>query len=210
MIKRWTIHLEFHRGYWPKFYIRPNPRHGDRVVDGGVLGTLKRCPTCQDGFLHDPDLVMTSVTETDRGLKVTLRRPSSNHIPSPAIDLNASPTVSVPLPMTTKSSVHKVGDIVEYLGNPYTIRAIGSDADGSNRVMYMDREGSGLVGPSPETLILDYTKGLLTYEVGDDVYTRLDNYVVTAFVPGEVLILRRKDTFPLSDYEMKLRRGDIE
>ncbi|MFL6416809.1 MAG: hypothetical protein ACJ74Y_14190 [Bryobacteraceae bacterium] len=57
MIKRYILHLEFHKGYWPPIIsFRRMPRHGDRMVDGGVPGTLIGCPTCSTtGFLHRPD-----------------------------------------------------------------------------------------------------------------------------------------------------------
>lgn len=56
MIKSWTIHFEMHRGYWPKLHIFRTPRHGDRVRDGGIPGTLVACPSCSGiGLLHIPD-----------------------------------------------------------------------------------------------------------------------------------------------------------
>jgi hypothetical protein len=56
VIKRYILHLEFHKGYWPIISFRRMPRHGDRMVDGGIPGTLIGCPTCSTtGFLHRPD-----------------------------------------------------------------------------------------------------------------------------------------------------------
>jgi hypothetical protein len=55
MIARWVIHLEAHRGYRPRLSIRRFPRPGDRVVDGGLTGTLVRCRECGDGLLHQVD-----------------------------------------------------------------------------------------------------------------------------------------------------------
>ncbi len=55
MIERWILHVEFHWGYRPRVSLRRAPRSGDRVVDGGVPGTLERCALCGEGFLHVPD-----------------------------------------------------------------------------------------------------------------------------------------------------------
>jgi hypothetical protein len=55
VIVRYVIHLEANRGYWPRLSLRRMPRHGDRVTDGGQMGTLIRCPECGDGFLHRAD-----------------------------------------------------------------------------------------------------------------------------------------------------------
>lgn len=60
MIKRYILHLEAHRNifrYRPRISFKRAPRAGDRVKDGGVMGTLRLCPTCQEGFLHEPDPV---------------------------------------------------------------------------------------------------------------------------------------------------------
>jgi hypothetical protein len=55
-IKRYILHLEWHRGYKPHFSIRRMPRQGDRVTDAGITGTLRRCPTCSgQGTLIVPD-----------------------------------------------------------------------------------------------------------------------------------------------------------
>jgi hypothetical protein len=56
MIKIWTIHLEVHKGYLPKLKIFRAPRHGDRVRDGGIMGTLVACQECSGvGLLHHAD-----------------------------------------------------------------------------------------------------------------------------------------------------------
>ena len=35
---------------------RLRAKPGDRIVDGGRMGTIVTCPTCDgDGILHDPD-----------------------------------------------------------------------------------------------------------------------------------------------------------
>jgi hypothetical protein len=55
VIARFVLHVEAHRGYRPRVSFRRAPRPGDRVVDGGVPGTLVRCRECGEGFLHQPD-----------------------------------------------------------------------------------------------------------------------------------------------------------
>lgn len=55
MIWIYILHIEFHKGYWPKISIKRKPKHGQYAVDGGYPGTLKLCPTCQDGFLFEQD-----------------------------------------------------------------------------------------------------------------------------------------------------------
>ncbi len=55
MILRYILHVEFHWGYRPRINLRRAPRSGDRVTDGGIPGTLRRCALCGDGFLHEPD-----------------------------------------------------------------------------------------------------------------------------------------------------------
>jgi hypothetical protein len=55
VIVRYVVHIEGHRGYWPRLSIRRAPRHGDRTMNGGQPGTLVRCPECGEGFLHRPD-----------------------------------------------------------------------------------------------------------------------------------------------------------
>jgi hypothetical protein len=47
MIRRYVLHLEVHKGHWPRVSFRRAPRTGD-VTPWGVLVL---CPTCQDGFL---------------------------------------------------------------------------------------------------------------------------------------------------------------
>lgn len=66
MIKRYILHIEFHRGYRPHISFRRVPQPGDRVLDGGVMGTLKRCPTCTDGLLHSPDERPKKSAESER------------------------------------------------------------------------------------------------------------------------------------------------
>lgn len=51
MIVRLVVHVEWHRGYWPRLSVRRAPKHGDR----GREGRLMRCPLCSgDGFLVRP------------------------------------------------------------------------------------------------------------------------------------------------------------
>jgi hypothetical protein len=55
MIARYVLHIEAHRGYRPRLSLRRAPQPGDRVTDGGIPGTLVRCPQCGEGMLHAPD-----------------------------------------------------------------------------------------------------------------------------------------------------------
>jgi hypothetical protein len=56
VIARFVLHLEAHRGYWPRVSFRRAPRPGDRVVDGGEPGILVACRECSgQGLLHAPD-----------------------------------------------------------------------------------------------------------------------------------------------------------
>jgi hypothetical protein len=56
MTKRYILHIEWHKGYKPRFSIRRVPRHGDKVFDGGEKGTLIACQTCSTtGFLFKSD-----------------------------------------------------------------------------------------------------------------------------------------------------------
>jgi hypothetical protein len=56
VIKRYILHFEFHKGYWPIISFRRVPKHGDRVEDGGVMGTLIACKACSGvGLLHVAD-----------------------------------------------------------------------------------------------------------------------------------------------------------
>lgn len=190
MIKRWTIHFEYHWGYWPRFSIRRNPRHGDRVVDGGVPGTLKRCPTCQDGFLHEPDLIMTGVTETDLGLKIDLRcsdavvekfmedvrrmasfidRPGgSNHKSNLAMDLNAPmPSDIVEAPRTSTMAWHS---------------PMPDDIPKVKVTM--------VPGPQGNLTELLLGKGSLTYVVGETVWFNHSEHVVELFEPEKRVVLR--------------------
>jgi hypothetical protein len=66
MILRLLVHFEWHRGFGllPIVKVTRMPRNGDRTTDGGTPGTLRRCPLCQDGFLHVPDDPPTSTWPT--------------------------------------------------------------------------------------------------------------------------------------------------
>jgi len=42
--------------HWHPALSRNKAKPGDRIVDGGRMGTIVTCPTCDgDGILHDPD-----------------------------------------------------------------------------------------------------------------------------------------------------------
>lgn len=48
------MHIEKHRGYRGRFSIRPVPKAGDVVMDGGQRVWLQRCRACGDGLLAVP------------------------------------------------------------------------------------------------------------------------------------------------------------
>lgn len=53
MLLQWR---ETHQHIEPIFPQPRKPRPGDRIEDGGRMGTIVSCPTCSgDGILHDPD-----------------------------------------------------------------------------------------------------------------------------------------------------------
>jgi hypothetical protein len=87
-----------------KGWISRTPRKpGDRVEDGGTMGTLVRCPQCGDGLLHDPD-----------------ERPPS---PAPA----AEPDVEVnPSTLAAMQAIAAVWPAVEYdaLDRPEEVAAV--------------------------------------------------------------------------------------
>lgn len=61
--RRLVLHVEVHRGYWPRLSVRWEPRAGDRTLNGGESGTLVRCSGCSgDGLLHVPDRVPEPVS----------------------------------------------------------------------------------------------------------------------------------------------------
>ncbi len=56
MILRLFVHIELHPGYGLTFRAGRMARPGDRFINGGQPGTLRRCPLCSgDGTLHVPD-----------------------------------------------------------------------------------------------------------------------------------------------------------
>lgn len=66
MIKRYILHIEFHRGYRPRISFRRVPQPGDRVEDGGEMGTLVACRTCSAmGLLHVPDRMPVKAVPTE-------------------------------------------------------------------------------------------------------------------------------------------------
>lgn len=67
MIKRYVLHIEAHKRHLPRVSFKRAPRAGDRVVDGGVPGTLKLCPVCEEGLLHEPDRRKTRSNVTPPG-----------------------------------------------------------------------------------------------------------------------------------------------
>jgi hypothetical protein len=121
MIKRFTIHLEFHRGYRPRFYIRPQPKPGDRHVDGGVPGILVACKECDgQGLLHKPDRL-------------------AKHFPESAEKITNAPPF-VKLQLGPESLEYEIGEIVWTRGRDYVVEAIGHQMDGTRSYMILRRK----------------------------------------------------------------------
>lgn len=117
MIKRWTIHLEFHWGYWPRFYIRPQPKAGERHIDGGLPGVLVNCKECSGvGLLHQPDSLGVPVG------------PITNAPPWLELDLGPD------------SLKYELDEEVWTHGRYYEVIAIGHDLDGNPTKLHLQRK----------------------------------------------------------------------
>lgn len=76
MIARYLLHLEAHRGHRPRLSLRRAPRPGDRVVDGGIPGTLAACEPCSgEGFLVEPGRPLTVLERVRYQLAAGVRIP---------------------------------------------------------------------------------------------------------------------------------------
>lgn len=66
--RKLILHFEVHRGYRPRLSAKLEPKLGARAYDGGLTGTLLRCPACSgDGYLLMLDeLPEVSVPESPR------------------------------------------------------------------------------------------------------------------------------------------------
>jgi hypothetical protein len=114
MIKRWVIHTEFHWGYWPRFSIKRLRRAGERVSDGGQMGTLVVCPECSgEGLLHRLD---------EQKFMAAPPLPWAPDIATLDIDAKEE---------------RNVGDVVIQYGWNYRINAIGSSVDRSKKTLYL-------------------------------------------------------------------------
>lgn len=191
MIKSYILHIEAHRNRLPRISFKRAPQHGDRVVDGGIPGTLKLCPECQEGFLHQPDPVRAWTRPkrpAKKGLLVILveelaksvaqgrsyppRPARSYHRPRPAMDLNRPTHVELktddPTPEVAEHVELKVDEPTEHVELK--------------------------VEESPETLELGYRLGTVDHERGDVLFTHKAEYVVDK-LENDVLYLVRKDVW---------------
>jgi hypothetical protein len=209
MIKRYILHIETHWRYRPRISFKKAPKAGDRVVDGGIPGTLKLCPTCQEGFLHEPDLLGASPrVKKDKKRKTpfwafllaevaksaTQPRPYSDrpyrsyHTPRPAMDFNVPTHVRLTPERPNRPVRPTVPTHVELKEEPKpsVVKLTVDDEDPILKKETTDK--------SPETLELDYTLGTHEYEQGDEVWTHHAKYIVDK-LEDNVLYLVRKDVW---------------
>lgn len=117
MIKRYILHLEFHWGYRPRISLKRMLRPGDRILNGDEMGTLKLCPECQDGLLHEPD--WRAALKNLQSVRPTLAPdPGSWHRSPRAMDFNAPPSppdaVFRFLELCETSLDYKQGEVITY------------------------------------------------------------------------------------------------
>lgn len=206
MIKRYVLHIEAHRRRLPRISFKRAPRPGDRVVDGGIPGTLRRCPTCQEGFLHEPDprpvysrpkpspkpsllglFVSELAKSIDQGRSSRVRPVRSHHRPRPAMDLNGPQHVE--LKVKEKKPVEHVELQVEEETPAEHVELKIEEEKTGERVELMLSEDE-----SPETLDLDYARGTRKYKRGEVVWTHKAEYIVDK-LEDNVLHLVRKDVW---------------
>lgn len=132
MIKRWILHVEFHWGYWPRISFRRVPKPGDRVLNGDEMGTLKLCPECQDGLLHEPDWRAQQKLRPYTG---------SWHATAPAMDLNAKlvdPDASpetLQLDITLSPTAWQTGMELMTHRAEYIVTALGDTPTGRSMIL---------------------------------------------------------------------------
>lgn len=129
MIARYVLHLEAHRGRLPRVSLRRAPRHGDRVVDGGIPGTLVACEPCSaEGFLVEPGRPLTVLERFRYSVAAGVNIPPRliglppladqgvRAVPSPA-GKNDQATTRAPLPPRPDDAAEAAAR--EYFGSAY-------------------------------------------------------------------------------------------
>lgn len=167
MIKRYILHIEFHWGYRPHISLRRAPRHGDRVVDGGEMGTLEACDKCSTvGFLHRADVDPRTLVQPEP-------TPMPDQETAPSIDINAaaylieSPEV-LRLDYTHGTRTYKTGETVWTRGAEYVVEGLTGD------VLYLRRKDKMAAylarsDERPERAVLEMGVGYPDYKIGDAV-----------------------------------------
>lgn len=203
MIKNYILHIEAHKRRLPRISFKRAPRPGDRVVSDGVPGTLKSCPTCKDGFLHEPDprplFPRPKATRPKRpakpGLLVLIAEAladsssqrRSYHAPRRAMDYNA-PT-HVELKVKKKKAAEHVELKVE---EEQPVEHVELKVEEEQPVEHVELKLEKT--ESPETLELDYKLGTVDHKRGDILWTHHAEYVVDK-LENDTLYLVRKDVW---------------
>ncbi len=210
MIKRYILHIEAHRNvfrYRPRISFKRAPRHGDRVVDGGVPGTLKLCPECQEGFLHEPDPIwkraraQKPTTTPLAGLLVeslvrnlasqAVTPPSTTRSPHrsrPAMDFNVPTHVELTVdePKAPKPPQGPTHVELKEKGPEHVELKLDEEVERPEDLEFEDG--------SPEELKLNYALGTVDHKRGDVLWTHKAEYVVDK-LEDDILYLVRKDVW---------------
>lgn len=210
MIKRYILHIEAHKWRVPRISFKRAPKHGDRVMDGGVMGTLKLCPECQEGFLHEPDpprvrrsrprpprptMLERVLADLSRNLTEQALRPArpvrSYHTPRPAMDFNPPTHVEIKdttpelEPPTVELTVVDSSEHVE-IKDAAEVEHVELKTEEHVEIKSEDE--------SPEELELDYKLGNRKYVPSDRVWTHKAWYIVEK-LEKDVLHLVREDVW---------------
>jgi hypothetical protein len=171
-------------------------------MDGGVWGTLRRCPTCEEGFLHEPDpprsrkirrspsrptVLQRVVSDLIRNLvenSVSPARPTRpDYRPRPAFGVKAQ--THVELKTVEPQPVEDEKLTIEIPAEHVVLESKEEKKDEHVEIKVTDE--------SPETLEVDATlKKYKNYKAGDTVKTHKAEYVVDS-IRGNVMYLIRKD-----------------
>lgn len=217
MIKRYVLHIEAHRNvfrYRPRISFKRAPRHGDRVVDGGILGTLKLCPLCQEGFLHEPDprpswarpkakvrtrpsllsmVLADLIRNASRPDPYPTRPRRSYHTPRPAFDYNAPEHVDLKLTDDKRKPKTKAEHVeLKVDGDtpiPKRVEPKLEKEKPESTVVKLEVEEE-----NPEELELGYELGTVDHKRGDTLWTHKAEYVVDK-LENDILYLVRKDVW---------------